>query len=306
MSGRANFLLQLLTPSIEFHRLKEAETRAAMLEKILIPTDLTLAGNSAFPIGVTLAQAFSSRLYLVHVMHPDALQEPERLEDFPRLSRFFATDRIAPDLPPLKATVPVGKVYRHHRNPEQVILDFAKRKEMDLICMATTQENGKFKIPWWSLGGMTGRIIRQAPCSVLCLRGQPVKQQDWQRPRFKHILLLAELGPRGAAPLLKALPWVHMFNSMLHIFPLIKDVADYLPSEIPLREVAQLNSTQTNVLLFANPARQTQNLMAFLKQTQIDLIILPARARAELSTPLVSDILARLLADTNSPVLVLR
>ena len=42
-----------------------------MLEKILIPTDLSTESNSVFPYAVTLAQVFNSRLYLVHVMHPD-------------------------------------------------------------------------------------------------------------------------------------------------------------------------------------------------------------------------------------------
>jgi nucleotide-binding universal stress UspA family protein len=276
-----------------------------MLEKILIPTDLSAESNSIFPIGVTLAQAFNSRLYLVHVMHPDSLKEPEQLGDFPRLSKFFATDRGQPDLPPLKATVPVGKVYRYHEHPDHVILDFAKRKAVDLICMATTP-NTRSKLTGWLNGGMTARILKEARCSVLCLRGHPVKEKDWVRPRFKHILLLTELGARGAAPLLKALPWAHTFNSMLHIFPLLLDDSEPSPDANPLREIAKINPAQTNVLLFANPNRRTRNLMDFVKRTTVDLIIVPPRARRELSTPFFRDIVQELLNETQSPVLVLR
>ncbi len=276
-----------------------------MLDKILIPTDLSPESNSIFPIGVTLAQAFNSRLYLVHVMHPDSLKGPEHLSDFPRLSKFFAAGRGDPHLPPLKATVPVGKVYRYHENPEHVVLDFAKRKEVDLICLATTPDN-RSKLTGWLNGGMTARILKAARCSVLCLRGRAVKEKEWERPRFKHILLLTELGARGATPLLKALPWAHTFNSMLHIFPLLLDDSAPTPEANPLREIAKINPAQTNVLLFADPSRQKRNLMDFVKRTAVDLIIVPPRARRELSTPFFRDIVQHLLKETDSPVLVLR
>jgi hypothetical protein len=49
-----------------------------------------------------------------------------------------------------------------------------------------------------------------------------------------------------------------------------------------------------------------RNLMNFVGKTPIDLIVMTPHARAQLSTPLVSDVLVRLLKVTESPVLVLR
>jgi hypothetical protein len=60
------------------------------------------------------------------------------------------------------------------------------------------------------------------------------------------------------------------------------------------------------VLLFADPAKRMRNLMNFVGKTPIDLIVMTRRARAQLSTPLVSDIIARLLKVTESPILLLR
>ena len=275
-----------------------------MLEKILIPTDLSTESNSVFPYAVTLAQVFNSRLYLVHVMHPDEAKEPERLVDFPRLSRFFAAERNEPDLPPLAATVPVGKVYRYHDDPEEVVLDFAKRKAIDLLCIATTPGNSG--LTSWITGNMADRLLKKSRCSVFCVRGRPIREKDWKRPRFKHILLLTELGARGATPLLKALPWAHTFNSMLHIFPMLLDDSEPSPDSSPLREITRINPAQTNVLLFAHPSRQKRNLLSFVKRNQIDLIIMPPRARSKLSLPFFGDIINQLLDETDSPVLLLR
>jgi nucleotide-binding universal stress UspA family protein len=280
------------------------ENSAAMLERILVPTDLSPASNSIFPHAVTLAQSFHSKLYLLHVMDPASLNEPENLVDFPKISRMFPVEYGAADLPPLKKTVPVAKIYAYHRDVAKAITQTAKNKNVDLICMASTHNS--VTLTWWSAGRMIEQVIKTAPCSVLCMRGRPFRETDWKRPRFKHILLLVELSPGGAQPFLKILPWVHTFNSMLHIFPLLGRSLNQTADENPLREVAQLNATQTNVLLFADPQKRMRNLMNFVRKTPIDLIAMSPRTRAQFSNRLISDILVKLLAVTQSPILLLR
>lgn len=111
-----------------------------MLEKILVPSDLSSRSNSVIPYAATLAQTFQSKIYLVHVMDPADLHKPERLGDFPRLGKFFATDRDAADLPPLSPSVAVGKFYRYDDDPAEVILRFAAKRNVNLICMAATHQ----------------------------------------------------------------------------------------------------------------------------------------------------------------------
>jgi nucleotide-binding universal stress UspA family protein len=275
-----------------------------MVGKILVPTDLSAASNSIFPYAVTLAQAFHSKLYLMHVMDPASLNEPERLEDFPRLANFFTSHLDSADLPPLKKSVPVAKMYSYNKNPSKTILDFARTKQVDLIAMASTDDG--VNLAWWSAGRMTERIIRGATCSVLCMRGRAVKEKDWKRPRFKHILLLMELNPAGSQPLLKVLPWVQKFNSLLHIFPLVNS-AKVAEQEVgALQHAADLGAAHTNVLLFARPENRVQNLIDFVGDTPIDLIAMAPRTRGEFSNRLVSDILVKLLKVTESPILLLR
>jgi nucleotide-binding universal stress UspA family protein len=93
---------------------------------------------------------------------------------------------------------------------------------------------------------------------------------------------------------------------MLHIFPLVTGRAKPSPSENPLREVAEINPAQTNVLLFAKPDKRMRNLLNFVEKTDIDLIVMAASTRAKFSNRLVNDILVKLLHVTDSPVLLLR
>jgi len=275
-----------------------------MLEKILVPSDLSNESNSVIPYAVTLAQAFHSKLYLLHVMDPASLKQPENLLDFPKLSKMFSLEHDAPDLPPLKKTVPVAKMYIYKKNRAEAITEAAVSKKVDLVCMAS-KSNG-VNLAWWSVGSVIESIMANVPSHMLCVRGRPVKDKDWKRPRFKHILMLADMGPAGAEPFLKVLPWVHKFNSMLHIFPLVTGRAKPSLAENPLREVAQMNPAQTNILLFAKPDKRMHNLLNFVEKTDIDLIVMAASTRAKFSNRLLNDILVKLLQVTDSPVLLLR
>jgi nucleotide-binding universal stress UspA family protein len=275
-----------------------------MPAKILIPTDLSTTSNSIFPCGATIAQAFPGKLYLLHVMDPASVHKPERLEDFPHLSRMFALERETAFLPPLRSSVPVAKMYSYSKDVAKMILSVAEEKQIDLICMAATTDG--VNLAWWSAGDILEKIVKKAACSVLCMRGRPVKDKDWKRPRFRHILLLTELAPGDSSPLAKVLPWVQRFNSMLHIFPMLSGEDAESGEQTALRELCQLDAVRTNVLLFSKPENRMNNLLNFVGETPIDLIVMTPRTRARFSNRLISDIFVRLLRVTDSPILLLR
>jgi nucleotide-binding universal stress UspA family protein len=270
--------------------------------RILIPTNLSRESNSVLPFALTIAQAFPDKVYLLHVMDPRDVNKPERLEDFPRLRRFFALERDTWFVPPLKSSVEIGKLYVYNKDVAKVILGAARNKRVDLICMAAVQAGAKFA--WWSAGDTVEAVIEKAPCSVLCVRGRALKEEQWTRPRFRHLLLLTELTPTGEVPLSKVMPWVQRFNSMLHIFPLGDFGSDGEQSAI--RELCHQDEVRTNVLLFAKPGNQTGNLLKFIADTPVDLIVMTQRIRSKFSNRLLSDVFVRLLRATDAPVLLLR
>ncbi|HVM60211.1 MAG TPA: universal stress protein [Verrucomicrobiae bacterium] len=275
-----------------------------MLEKILVPSDLSDESNSVIPHAVTLAQAFHSKIYLLHVMDPASLKKPENLVDFPKLTRMLALDVGAPDLPPLRKSVSIAKMYLYEKDRAGAIAESAHGKKVDLVCMASN--NGGVSLAWWSVGSVIESVLDSTTCHVLCIRGRKLKEKDWKRPRFKHVLWLAELGAAGAEAFVKVLPLVQKFESVLHVFPLVKGWAHGSMEHNPLREVAKIHPAQTNILLFAKPDKRLRNLLDFVNKTRIDLIVMTPRTRARFSNRLLNDVLVKLLRVTDSPVLMLR
>ena len=273
-----------------------------MQGRILVPTNLSHESNAVFPWALTIAQAFPEKLYLLHVMDPASVNKPERLEDFPTLQDFFGKDREGWFNPPLKASVPVSKLYMYNEDVAKVILGVARAKAVDLICLSVIRPGANFA--WWSAGKTVETIIERAPCSVLCTRARAVREENWQRPRFRHILLLTELTPGGSVPLAKVMPLVQRFNAMLHVFP-IGDLKNTTEQE-SLRTIYQQHGTNTDVLMFKNPDNRTANLTKFIANTGVDLIVMTPRTRAKFANRLFNDVFVRLLRTTDVPVLLLR
>jgi len=275
-----------------------------MIKRILVPTELSAASNSVLPWATTIAQAFGSKLYMLNVMPPADLHGPERLEDFPNLGGFIAQDRELGINPPLAAEVAISKLFAYDRHETRLILRYAAEKKADLICLAATSK--RVELTWWSAGKTVEGIIREAECSVLCVRGKRVYPKDWKRPRFRHVLLLAEMADGGAALLARVMPLIERFQSVLHVFPLLSGKLKESAEQTALRELCQLDGRRANVLLFSEPKNRMENLLTFVAETPVDLIVMSPTTRKKFSNRLVSDIFIQLLRRANCPVLLLR
>jgi len=275
-----------------------------MFKRILVPTDFTAASNSVFPYATTIAQAFGGKLYLLHVMPPSSVNEPERLEDFPPLEPFIHTNLEKDFQPPLQRELPSTRLYLYDTSTSRMIVDVAEERQMDLICIAATSQRSD--LTWWSVGKTVERVIERAPCSVLCMRGQPIREKDWKRPVFDHVALLTELGTQHEALIQRITPWVKRFRSTLHIFPMQSGRRAETAEQTALRELCQLQDLTANVLLFSEPKNRMQNLLDFVSDTPVQLIVMTPRSRARFSNRLVSDILVRLIRMAKCPVLLLR
>ena len=170
--------------------------------------------------------------------------------------------------------------------------------------MAATSK--RVELTWWSAGKTVEQIIRDATCSVLCVRGQSIGEHQWKRPRFHHILLLAELDGQRNELLRQIMPWVERFQGMLHVFPLQGRALRKSSEQTAVRELCQLKDSPANVLFFSDPKNRMQNLVTFVRETTVDLIVMTPRTREAFSNRLVSDIFIRLLRLAKCPILLLR
>ncbi len=133
------------------------------IQHVLVPLDFSGKSRQALRFAVPIAQKFSAKIHLVHVLPPPA---KAALADLPRL-RLAALQRLGAMaeelLPPrLRAgnAVLTGK-------PAEQILQLAGKNSIDLIVLTTKGRSGLARV---IVGSTAESIMRHAPCPVLSVR----------------------------------------------------------------------------------------------------------------------------------------
>lgn len=148
------------------------------LRTVLIASSLEKASNSVVGMGVALARAAGARIYLLHVapaapaapvavgleggwLAPGAFQEEERRR---RGQLRDQAERLQIDPEELAGMEVISG------SPHRVIIETARRIGAGLIVMGAREPGC---IPVKLLGATADRVVRQATCPVLVLRGEP-------------------------------------------------------------------------------------------------------------------------------------
>lgn len=133
------------------------------IQHLLVPLDFSGKSRQALRFAVPIAQKFTAKIHLVHVLPPPAKAEQA---DLPRL-RLAALRRLGEMaeelLPPrLRAgnAVLVGK-------PAGQILQLAAKNNIDLIVLTTKGRSGLARV---IVGSTAESIMRDATCPVLSVR----------------------------------------------------------------------------------------------------------------------------------------
>jgi nucleotide-binding universal stress UspA family protein len=125
------------------------------LHTILFPTDFSPESLAALPYVVSLAREHRSRLYLLHVIPPDADSDEASL-----------VSQLRSLAPPEMGLACEAKAFVQAGAPAQVILDLSEELAVDLIVLGPKRRSG---LP----GTMATayRVATQAICPVLTVRG---------------------------------------------------------------------------------------------------------------------------------------
>ncbi|MFZ5493789.1 MAG: universal stress protein [Verrucomicrobiota bacterium] len=133
------------------------------LLRILVPLDFSGKSRQALRYAVPLAQKFSARIHLVHVL-PDPGKTPQDEQIRQRLAAMKRLGQTAAQLMPprLRAenAVLTGK-------PADEILALAQKNAIDLIVLTTKGRSGLRRA---LVGSTAEHIMRHAPCPVMSVR----------------------------------------------------------------------------------------------------------------------------------------
>ena len=152
------------------------------IQRLLIPVDFSNSSRKAFYTGIRFSRIFDAETHIMHV--PDSIsamdssfdkveavaEELARLETGVRrrINELFDKGGIAEvDRRKVKVSILGGK-------PHEQIVKFACRNDIDLIVMGADGATG---VKARFMGTVTERVVRDAPCPVLC-----VKSDDFVSP----------------------------------------------------------------------------------------------------------------------------
>jgi universal stress protein A len=142
-----------------------------------VPTDFSAASDAALDYAITMGHRFGASLHLLHVVDDPfagaatwgsevyiasvpAMQDTLVDEAAKKLSVLLA--RAAAKRVPARSEVRLGR-------PAELIREVAKREVSDLIVMGTHGRTGMAHV---LLGSVAEKMVREAPCPVLTVRGE--------------------------------------------------------------------------------------------------------------------------------------
>ncbi len=147
------------------------------LRKLLVPIDFSPHSSEALRYAVTLAEALSASVWVLHVILKDALGmvvypidlPAETIETSPGASHDLVAQAqialqhfVSSELngQPAEQRVVIGW-------PDEEILNVTKHGKIDLIVMGTHGHRG---LDYHALGSIAERVARLAPCPVLMVK----------------------------------------------------------------------------------------------------------------------------------------
>lgn len=155
------------------------------MSKILVPIDGSGESHAALPHALEMARLFQAEIVLAGVaeqLHPDGpSQAPEVLsEHLGKLREAFEKMHVPISL---QATtgVPAAEIVRQ-----------AEACGADLIVMSSHGRRGTGR---WLLGGVTARVMREAPCPVMIVRPGQHRPGEEHPQAFRRILLPLDGSP---------------------------------------------------------------------------------------------------------------
>jgi nucleotide-binding universal stress UspA family protein len=197
-----------------------------MYNKILVPLDGSLLAEVVLWYAARLTGRLRASLTLAYVSSPDELTSQHMYECYLKdtVLRVKAQAEKA-----ARETTKAGEVIVDHiilkGDPAEEILDYADKKKIDLIILAT---QGKSGVRRWALGNVANKVVSATRKQVLLIRakgGQP----DVSKVKLTRVLVPVD-GSRESESILKfvnylaveldlSLTLLHMFNFRLSAYP---------------------------------------------------------------------------------------
>jgi len=283
------------------------------IQNVLIATDFSTCSNTALKFGLQLAKSYEAMAYVIFVVPADEflLAGPE--------AYVAAKDAAARDLEELKAELKNNYSYVEGRDYRlcllegdvaQTVLEFARKKHIDLIVLGTHGRGGLGKA---IIGSVTERVFRQSPVPVLTLGPHLRRAGGDHRP--SNILVAADLTPASARAASFAATLAresHARLTLLHVVDpkKLEHVPDKAAAkraiELRLEELAGRPCEGLEVAVRVEVGRVVPTILHALDEMEADLLVIGVHPSRGLLDRLLFPHAYELVCESSCPVLTLR
>ncbi len=185
------------------------------MKNILVPTDFSPAAKGAFQFALDVAERQGSKLNAVHIYHPEFDQESTWLNSSFLDGVSYAKDRLATFVEEALTADTTDGVATVVEVEQEVITGFAvdeilelsKSKDVDLIVMGSTGEQGFLEKLF---GSVSTNVTQRAECPVMLV------PQGVQFRGFKHIMYASNYEAAERPTLHKMVDVANAFGADIH------------------------------------------------------------------------------------------
>ena len=267
--------------------------QSVTFKNILLATDFSEVSKRTVPYAAAIASRYGSKIYLVHVIPPEA-RMPVPMEHLPaqldrsrldadrEMKSFLRADWFGET--PHEVLLERGPVW-------DTLSDLIQQDEIDLLVLGTHGRGGLKKV---ILGSVAEELFRRAPCPVLTV-GPTVPAERTGQKEFRRILFATDFGPAS----LNALPYAISLATdnkarlmMLHVV-----------TPVPVLDVGPYWYTGTDIV---EQQKATQaNTLDRLRKLIPPEANLPSYPEFLVDFDFVSDSIVKIAADTQADLIVM-
>jgi nucleotide-binding universal stress UspA family protein len=294
---------------------------------IIVPTDFSTTSREALPYAYKFALAYGSKITLLHAITMFEYDPYDPKQNFSSLDEIYANLKASADASCIEIIqdahnqsneLRLEKVTERGISAREVIIDYAKENDADLIIMATHGRSGISNV---LLGSVTEKVIQSAPCPVVAVK-KP-QHADLKKLLFNNILVPTDFSESSRNAMEYALGIAKKFRSrvsVMHAVDIRFNPAYYaagvesifeLDPDIKPRIQARLEAflqsfdlSGATVTTHVTDGKSHREIVKTAQIKQHDLIVMSTSGHDEIADYLIGSTTDRVIKRAPCPVLV--
>ena len=242
------------------------------MKKVLIPYDFTETSESALNYGIELVKYLSANLVLLHINQVPVMTSEFGLAGYPIAEVFHdnkqAMQKVAEEIRLREPLIPEIEYHCEMGNPSDVIVEFSKAHETDLIVSGIGGHGSSFIKNM--VGSTSVEVARQTDCPLIIVPpGASYK-------KIQNIAYACDYDPHllDSASLIKVKYMNTLFDATLHVLHVIPENHELSPKESLIDNYVEQNLEHVcHKTYIISENTVADGLLNFLRHHEIDLVI---------------------------------